>query len=129
MDWQNHYKVLTAYNWLILLVLSALSYFLTTPSLTLGVILGGLVVVFNFNFMQRTVSRAFLIRGATGRTKASIIIKFYLRLLALGIIFYCLLRWEWVDPIGLAIGLSTVFFSIVIFAVQRAWRMKIVRGA
>ena len=129
MDWQSHYKILSAYNWLVLLVLSALSYFLTATSFTTGVILGGLVVIANFNFMQHSISRAFSSGGGTAKAKVFIIAKFYLRLLALGIILYCLLRWEWVDPVGLAVGLSTVFFSIVIFAFQRAWRTKIGRGA
>lgn len=128
MDWQSHYKVLSAYNWLVLLVLSTLSYFLTTASFTTGVILGGLVVIANFNFMQHSISRAFSSGATTGKTKVFIIAKFYLRLLALGVILYCLLRWEWAGPVGLAVGLSTVFFSIVIFAVQRAWRTKIGRG-
>ena len=129
MNWQSHYKVLSAYNWLVLLVLSASSYFLTSASFTTGVILGGLVVIANFNFMQHSISRAFSSGGATGKAKVFIIAKFYLRLLALGVILYCLLKWEWAGPVGLAVGLSTVFFSIIIFAVKEAWRTKIGRGA
>ena len=129
MDWQIHYKVLSAYNWLVLLVLSALSYFLTTASFTTGVILGGLVVIANFNFMQHSISRAFLSGGGKGKKKIIVILKFYLRLVALGVILYFLLKWEWVGPVGLAVGLSTVFFSIILFGVRRAWQTKIGRGA
>jgi hypothetical protein len=45
--------------------------------------------------------------------KFSIIIKSYLRLLALGAIIYILIDKGLVDPIGLAVGVSTILFSIV----------------
>ncbi len=124
MDWNRHNKVLGALHWAVLLVLSAFSYFLMEPSFTLGVILGGLIVISNFNLMQHSISHAFSFRGATKKIKVFIILKFYLRLLVLGLILYTLIQWRWVDPVGLAVGLSTVLLSIVIFAICGASRTK-----
>lgn len=128
MDWKRHIKVLGALHWFILLILSGLSFFLADPSFTLGVILGGLVVISNFNIMQHGISHAFGPRGGTEKTKAIIVVKFYLRLLGLGIILYILVQWEWVNNLGLIVGLSTLFLSIVVFAIRKAVRSKTGEG-
>jgi hypothetical protein len=39
--------------------------------------------------------------------------KYYLRILALGLILYVLIARGWIDPLGLVVGLSTVVLSIV----------------
>lgn len=129
MEWKRHQNLLSAIHWVVLLVLSALSYFLADTSFTLGVILGGLLVIANFNFMQRSVLSAFTALSVAKKTKASIIAKFYLRLLALGVILYVLAQWEWIDPIGLMIGLSTVLLSMLTFAILRALGAKNREGA
>ena len=121
MDWKTLYRDLSTRNWLILLFLSSISFFVMSNSLTLGVILGGLVIIVNFNILQRTICRAFSSeRIMTG--KITVILKYYLRLLALGVIIYVLITKGWVDPVGLAIGLSTVVISIVSFGISRAWK-------
>ncbi len=121
MDWKTLYKDLSTRNWLILLFLSSSSFFMMSNSLTLGVILGGLVIIVNFNILQRTICRAFSSEGImTG--KITVILKYYLRLLALGVIIYVLITKGWVDPVGLAVGLSTVVISIVSLGFSRAWK-------
>ena len=121
MDWKTLYKDLSTRNWLILLFLSSSSFFMMSNSLTLGVILGGLVIIVNFNILQRTICRAFSPEGIM-TDKITVILKYYLRLLALGVIIYVLITKGWVDPVGLAIGLSTVVISIVSFGISRAWK-------
>ena len=121
MDWKTLYRHLSARNWLILLLMSSISFFVLSNSLTLGIILGGLVIIINFNILQHTIHSAFSPEGImTG--KMTVIFKYYMRLLALGIIIYVLVTNGWVDPIGLAIGLSTVVISIVSFGISRAWK-------
>jgi hypothetical protein len=122
MDWKIIYKDLKTLNWFILLILSSLSYFLMNSSLTLGIILGGLVIIANFGLFQHTIRCAFSPEGAMRNRRMSIIAKYYFRLLALGGIIFFLISLRWVNPVGLAIGLSTVVFSIVIFGVKRAWK-------
>jgi hypothetical protein len=123
MDWKTIYKELKMRSWFILLVLSSLSYFLSRPAQTLGVILGGLIIMVNFGLLQHTICGVFSPQGTMTRTKISIILKYYLRLLALGMIIYILITRALVDPIGLAIGLSTVVFSIVSLGIDRARKM------
>ncbi len=124
MDWDKIYRELKRLNWLILLTLSLISYFLMSHSLTLGIILGGLVIMTNFHVFQHTIRRAFSPQGIMQAAKISIIAKYYFRLLALGIIIYILITRGWVDPVGLALGLSTVVISIVSLGVRRAWKTR-----
>ncbi|MBW1721697.1 MAG: ATP synthase subunit I [Deltaproteobacteria bacterium] len=116
--------VLGKLNWAILLVFSSLSFFFMSPSLTLGVILGGLAIIANFNLMQRTLTRAFDLQGRLKSGKGPIIAKYYLRLLALWVLIYVLVSYRVVDPIGLAVGLSTVVLSIVVFGILMVIKSK-----
>ncbi|MBW2302636.1 MAG: ATP synthase subunit I [Deltaproteobacteria bacterium] len=116
--------VLGKLNWAILLVFSSLSFFFMSPSLTLGVILGGLAIIANFNLMQRTLTRAFDHQGRQKSGKGPIIAKYYLRLLALWVLIYFLVSYRVVDPIGLAVGLSTVVLSIVVFGILMVIKSK-----
>jgi hypothetical protein len=53
-------------------------------------------------------------------SKFFIILKYYLRLLVLGAVICYVIKRGWVDPVGLAFGLSTVFISIVTFGIRTA---------
>ena len=106
-----------------LLILSGSSFvLLMNPRVTFGVILGGLVIIANFSVFQHTIRSAFSPDGEMKATKKTIIVKYYLRLLALGVVIYILIGNGWADPIGLAIGLSTVVIAIVSYGVKRAWQ-------
>ncbi|MFH0843930.1 MAG: ATP synthase subunit I [Pseudomonadota bacterium] len=120
MEWKIVYKNLSRLNWATLFLLSLLSYFFMNHSLTLGIILGGLVMIANFGLFQHTIRRAFAADGAMKAKRISVIVKYYLRLSALGVIIYALISFNGIDPIGLAIGFSTVVISIIIFGVRRA---------
>ena len=119
MDWHLVYEDLKKRNWMILLVLSSISYFSMSNMLTLGIIVGGLIIIANFKLFQHTICSAFSSDGVMKRKKISIIAKYYIRLIALGIVIYFLIKKGWVDPIGLAIGLSIVVISIVTFGITR----------
>ena len=112
MEWQRFHNILRMLNWLVLLFFSLASYFSMSPHWTAGVILGGLVAIANFNVLQHTVRRAFSPEGIHQGARFSIVGRYYLRLLALGVILYVLITRGWIDPVGLAVGLSTVVLSI-----------------
>jgi hypothetical protein len=112
-------------NWIILLILSSISYFVTGHGTTLGVILGGMVVITNFGILQSTIRKAFPGDESTRIRKGLLIAKSFFRLSVLGVIIYLLITRGMVDPVGLAIGLSTVVFSIVSFGVGRALRSRV----
>ena len=124
MDWRILYHEIKVLNWLILLVLSVVSYFVMSPAWTLGVILGGFVIIANFSMLQHTIRQAFSSEGNMIRGKAAIIAKYYLRLVGLGIMIYLLITRGWVDPVGLAVGLSTVVLSIVIMGIHMALKTR-----
>jgi hypothetical protein len=123
MDWKILYKDLQSLNWVILLVLSFMSQLLMTPAFTAGVILGGLTAIANFNLLQHTIYGAFSTKGVL-KGKASIIAKFNLRLLGVGATLYILITKGLVHPVGLALGLSTVVFSIVGMGIHLAFKMR-----
>jgi hypothetical protein len=123
-DWSQTHLALIKRNWLILFVLAGISYFAMSPAFTLGVILGGLLIILNFNMLQQSMRRAIPEDGPISLKKAPVFLKYYLRLLIIGTIIYIIIAREWVDPIGLAIGLSTIVFSIVSFAVHQAIKTK-----
>lgn len=120
MDWDKIYSDLRKRNWIILLVMSSISYFLMNQALTLGIILGGLIIIGNLSVLQHTIRRGFSAEGVMKATKIFIVMKYYLRLLALGIIIAFLIKRGWVDPVGLALGLSTVVIGIISFGIKRA---------
>jgi len=91
-------------------------------SVTLGIILGGLIIMVNFRLFQNAIRKAFSPKDVMQRINITVILKFYFRLLALGIILYILIARMGIDPVGLAIGLSTVVISIVSLGITRAWK-------
>lgn len=123
MDWEEVYRDLKKRNWIILLVLSAISALLMSHTVTLGVILGGLIIIVNFNILQHTIRRAFPSEKVVNNKKSILIIKGYFRLLALGAVIYVILKLDMVDPIGLTVGLSTVVISIVSLGISGAFKI------
>ena len=122
MNWQRASKEIKTLNWLILLALGLASYFLMSSTFTLGIILGGLIIIANSNVLQNTIVSAFGSDGAVKSSKKVIIAKYYFRLAVAGVIIYILITNAWVNPIGLTIGLSTVVISIIYFGIHMAWK-------
>jgi len=110
------------FNWVILFILSALSGIFMTAQFTLGVILGGLIIIANFSLLHNTMSKAFSDQGAMRGKKMALVAKFYFRLAIMGLILYILITQAWVNPLGLAVGLSIVVLSILNFGIRAAFR-------
>ena len=123
-DWHTTYKDLSRLSWLVLFVFSSISYFFMTHSFTFGIIVGGFVVIANFNFLQSTIRKSFQRDTFVRRRKVLLIGKSFFRLSVLGGIIYFLITRQVVDPIGLTIGLSTVVLGIVSFGLLRAWKSR-----
>lgn len=124
MNWDVVYKDLKFWNWITLLILSLFSYFLLSPGKTLGTIIGGLLIITNFNIFQHSICKIFKKADCIRINKASIIFKYYIRLITLGFIIFLLLMEEWIDPVGLALGLSTLVISITILGIGMALKIK-----
>jgi small-conductance mechanosensitive channel len=113
MDWEHVYRNLKYLNWVILLLLASVSYFLMSNKFTTGVIIGGLMVIANFHVFQHTIHQGFSADVSRTTKKISVIAKYYLRIAAMGILIYLSLSQKWVDPVGLIVGLSIVVIGIV----------------
>jgi hypothetical protein len=125
LDWKAAYREIRLLNWITLAVLSAASAVVWDAPSTLGIILGGLVIMTNFGLLQHTIRRAFSSEGTMTGSKASVIVKYYVRLLGLGVVLFLLVGWGWINPVGLAVGLSTVFIGIIGFGIRRACKLYI----
>lgn len=93
-------------NLIVLGVLVALSLAAWSLKFTLGVALGGLIVMVNFQILMGTV-RKVLTPGYQNPTRTAIL-TYYLRLAATAIVIAALIIAKIVDPIGLLVGLSVV---------------------
>ena len=124
MEWEKLQSILRTLNWVVLLILSSLGYFIMSPFWTAGVLSGGLIAIANFSVLQHTVRKAFSAEGIHQGARFSIVGKYYLRLLALGVILYLLITRGWIDPVGLVVGLSTVMVGIIGLAIHMVLRTK-----
>ncbi|MBN1848215.1 MAG: ATP synthase subunit I [Deltaproteobacteria bacterium] len=124
-DWDRTYESIKRLNWTVLLILSSAGYFFLGHTMTLGIILGGFIIIANFGFFQSTVKRSFPSDGMIKINKFLIIIESFIRLLLLGAIIFILITRGLIDPIGLTIGLSTVVLSIVSYGISNAWKSRI----
>ncbi len=113
MEWKNLYRDLKRLNWVILLLLASVSYFLMSNNFTTGVIIGGLMAIANFHAFQHTIRQGFFPDDTRKTGKVPVIAKYYLRLAAMGILIYLSLSQKWIDPVGLTVGLSIVVIGIV----------------
>ena len=123
MEWDLVYKELKKRNLLVLLILSAISYFLLSSELTFGVLAGGVVVIINFHIFQHILVKAFSSEKRTRIKQVLLIIKSLGRLIVGGALLYLLIVSYRVHPVGLAIGFSTVFISIFSFGISNAIKL------
>ena len=124
MNRERLFRSLRTLNWVVLLILAGFSNWLMTQDFTLGIILGGLMIIANFRLLQHTILRAFSTDGALQTKKASIIANHYLRLAAMGGLIYVLITQRWVHPVGLTIGLSIVVISIIGLGIHMTYKMS-----
>jgi hypothetical protein len=99
-------------NWILLVLSAAVGYFTTSAGITSGIIAGGLIVTINFHLLYRTLKKSL-----TPPHLASpnvVLIKYYIRFIISGLIILLLIAGDYVNPLGLFIGLSVVVASIML---------------
>lgn len=109
---QRLLKFVTLTNWVLLVGAGMAGLFLAPLDFAWGIIAGGLIVTVNFHLLYRTLKNAL-----TPPYLAShhvVLAKYYLRFVVSGMIIFVLISRQWVNPIGLFIGLSVVVVSIML---------------
>lgn len=99
-------------NWILLILAAAVGYLKAPPGVTLGIIAGGLIVSVNFHLLYRTLKKSL-----TPPHLASpnvVLLKYYIRFIISGLIIFLLIAGNYVNPLGLFIGLSVVVASITL---------------
>jgi hypothetical protein len=114
---------LRALNWLALASLTGGAVWAFGPKTALGVLVGGLLVIFNFRLLERALKKT-LGQVDPAKARNSHIIKLYLRMAVLGVCIYLLISRKLVEPLGLLVGLSVVMLSVVLMALIEMRRVS-----
>jgi hypothetical protein len=102
----------TRSNWILFIVISILGFLLVPADFARGMLFGGLLVTLNFHLLAKTLKNALTPPHLTSHNV--IIAKYYLRFLGSGFIIFILIAGNYVNPLGLILGLSVVVFSIML---------------
>lgn len=104
-------------NWLLLLLLSAGAYIFQTIHFAQSVLIGGLVANMSFRFLRRDLTKLF--NGPLAAVKIRFFLLYYVRLSAVIVVLFLLVKNQYVNTLGLLVGLSTVLLSIAMTAAAK----------
>lgn len=102
----------TRSNWILFIVTSLLGFLLLSVDFARGMLFGGLLVTLNFHLLAKTLKKALTPPHLSSHNV--IIAKYYLRFICSGFIIFILIAGNYVNPLGLILGLSVVVFSIML---------------
>ena len=115
-------------NWVVLSILVIAGYLGGGREFALGVLVGGLLVVVNFHLLHRflkgTLERAQIDQENKGQAQAFLAAKQLLRFFGLIVVVYLLVRYGWVNVIGLVVGLSTVVLTLTLLGINEMFKLK-----
>jgi hypothetical protein len=122
-------KRMLVLSWLYLAILVIGSWVMSSWSFAWGVLVGGVISIASFLVSYREVRRFFetheLQQGQSARkskfTKQGLILKFWLRLLLIGLVLFFFIRFSSINVVGLILGLTTVVFAITLSALGVVW--------
>ncbi len=115
MDFPLHRMEIS--SWLVLITTTIGTWFvLDNIYLAFSILLGGLIANTSYFFMKRDLvtflQGALQGDGKEKVAKAKYYLKYYIRLAALALVLYVIIRNQFAQPIALIVGLSTVVISI-----------------
>jgi hypothetical protein len=111
----------TRSNWILFLAASILGFLLLPVDFAKGVLFGGLLVTVNFHLLAGTLRKAL---SPTHLSSHNVVIaKYYLRFIGSGFIIFVLIAGNYVNPVGLVIGLSVVVFSIMLATLREITKL------
>lgn len=98
------------YNWLLLGMLTGLSWVGYSGFHALSVFIGGAIANLSFLFLKRDLLR--LLAGPLEAVKPLFFMRYYLRLSVVVGVLFLLVRYQLVHTLALLVGLSTVLLGI-----------------
>lgn len=126
-------KRMLAASWGYLAVLTLGSWVAYSWSFAWAVLAGGIISITSFLVAYRDMTALFdsVTAGReqpeaglekTKQSKKGFILKFWLRIVLIGVVLFLLIRWGNINVFGLILGLTTVVFTIIITALGVVWR-------
>ena len=109
---QRLLKFVTLTNWIIFTICTVLGFIFTQGDFARGILFGGLIVTINFHLLARTLKKA--LKPPNLASPNVILAKYYIRFILSGFIIFVLIAGDYVNPLGLFIGLSVVVASIML---------------
>ncbi|MBW6511130.1 MAG: ATP synthase subunit I [Desulfuromonadaceae bacterium] len=105
-------------NWVILCALLILSLLWHSKAVTLGVLAGGLTAIIGFYWLHHALVKT--LQNPTSFAARGFKHSYFVRLGALAATLVVLIVVLKVNPLGLAVGLSTVILNILWVAIERS---------
>ena len=106
------------FSWGILFLFLAVSLFFLSPRVTLGILSGGLICIFNFRLLKSFTGRL-LSCVDVNRAKALARVNYVIRYFAIMAIIYALFKAKLVYVPATFLGLLVVFLAITIVGIKR----------
>jgi hypothetical protein len=100
-------------SWIVFALFLCLSGVLASANFTLGILAGGVISILNFYGLCQGLRAAFAQIGSGNAGKATMILKYLLRLTVTGLVLYIVLAKTRADIFGLVIGLAVVVVGII----------------
>ena len=107
---------LNLYGWVIFCALVLTSLVYLPLDITVGVIVGGLLVTVNLYLLQRVVTRA--LRLGARVTPKSVLPRYYLCFLVTCLIIFIFISQHLVNGLGLLLGLSVFVLNVFLVAIE-----------
>ena len=108
----------------ILLIFASASYHFASLEFTYGLISGGILILISFYGLQKTIFNALTASSPAipnqTKLKFPLIIKNFIRLIIIGFCLYCLISLEFINTIGLLLGLSILLIAILCTGIRFA---------
>mgnify|MGYP001455829500 CR=1 FL=1 len=118
-------------SWVYLAVLTLGAWVFHSAFFAWSVLVGGIISILSFWVSHNDVTRFFGSLTATApipekekvkKSRVGYIVKFWVRIVIIGIVLLVLIKYKKVNIFGLILGLSTVVFTVTVTAVNVAWR-------
>lgn len=105
-------------NWLLMITMPVAAWLTFSWPIALATLVGALLANLSFTLLKNDLTK--VMKGPLRAVRLQFFIKYYLRLSALALLLYFLVRHGHIHVFGLLVGLSTVVVGILVAAVSQA---------